>query len=116
MVGLTRSLAKRFEENKEPITVNAIVPGTVATGILPKSLIDTIPPQFVTPASLIVQAVENIINDSALTGKVLECSGNDIVDHPPPAFINEACEYNVGGKYKGKVSENAVLEFGSRKV
>ncbi|KAH7087752.1 hypothetical protein FB567DRAFT_470286, partial [Paraphoma chrysanthemicola] len=79
IIGLARSLGKRMSETRENITVNAIVPGLVATGILPEDLVDSVPSQYRTPASLIVQAVENLINDATITGQVIECSGTDIV-------------------------------------
>lgn len=101
-----------MKDQGDPVTVNAIVPGVVATGILPSSLIDAIPSQYLTPASLIVQAIENIINDSSITGQVLECNGSDIVDRPPPTYLNEACEYTVGGKYRSAAGDDAVLNFG----
>ncbi|KAI8942465.1 hypothetical protein NX059_000533 [Plenodomus lindquistii] len=112
VVGLARSLGKRMREEGEPITVNAIVPGTVPTAILPESVINAIPVEYLTPASLIVQAVDNIINDDSITGQVLECNGSDIVHRPPPDFLNQACLYTVGGKYREVAGDHAVLKHG----
>lgn len=101
-------------EQNEPITVNAILPGMVATGILSADLVEGVPKQYRTPASLIVQAIENIINDSSITGQAIECSGEDIVFRPPPPFANEASEFTAGGKYRELSGPNAVLSFGEK--
>ncbi|KAJ4990941.1 15-hydroxyprostaglandin dehydrogenase [Stagonosporopsis vannaccii] len=115
VIGLARSLGKRMNEEGEPITVNAIVPGTVPTAILPGAVIDAIPAEYLTPASLIVQAVENIINDDSITGQVIECSGSDIVHRPPPDFVNKACLYTAGGEYRKVAGNNAVMDHGAAK-
>lgn len=112
VLGLARSLGKRMMENGEPITVNSIIPGTVPTAILPQTVIDAIPTQFLTPASLIVKAIENILNDPSINGQAIECSGNDIVNRPPHPFVNEACKYTAGGGYREKAEQDAVLKFG----
>lgn len=101
-----------MKETGEPIAVNAIIPGTVPTAILPQSVIDAIPDQFLTPASLIVKAIENILNDPLINGQAIECSGNEIVNRPPHPFVNEACEYTAGGGYREKAGQDAVLKFG----
>ncbi|UPL02906.1 hypothetical protein LCI18_013840 [Fusarium solani-melongenae] len=109
VLGLARSLGKRMKENGEPITVNAIIPGTVPTAILPQGVIDAIPAQFLTPASLIVKAIEGVLNDSSINGQAIECSGTDIVNRPPHPFVNEACVYTAGGGYREKAGWDAVL-------
>jgi hypothetical protein len=104
-----------MKEEGQPITVNAIIPGVVATAILPDSVIQSIPEQYRTSPSLIVQAIENIINDSSITGQAIECNGQDIIHVPPPDYVNEACRYTVGGEYQAIAGGDAVRNFGLEK-
>lgn len=104
-----------MKEEGRPITVNAIIPGVVATAILPDSVIQSIPAQYRTSPSLIVQAIENIINDASITGQALECNGEDIINVPPPDYVNEACRYTVGGEYHTIAGADAVRNFGIQK-
>lgn len=100
-----------MQDEGEPITVNAIIPGLVATGILDAALVNSIPAQHRTPVSVIVQAIENIINDSSITGQAIECSGTEIVARPPAPYINEAARYIMQGEYKKTLGDDAVLKF-----
>ena len=104
-----------MKEEDQPVTVNAIIPGVVATAILPDSVIQSIPARYRTSPSLIVQAIENIINDSSITGQAIECNGEDIISIPPPDYVNEACRYTVGGEYQTLAGVDAVRKFGMEK-
>jgi hypothetical protein len=104
-----------MKELDEPITVNAILPGMVATGILSSDIVAGVPTEYRTPASLIVKAIETIIDDSSITGQAIECSGSEIVFRPPLPFVNAASEYTAGGKYRENADPNAVLQFGQQK-
>ena len=103
-----------MQEQNEPITVNAILPGMVATGILSDEIVGNVPEQYRTPASLIVQAIKDVLADSSITGQAIECSGKDIVFRPPPHYVNEASEYTAGGKYRDSLNPDAVMRFGDK--
>jgi hypothetical protein len=103
-----------MQEQNEPITVNAILPGMVATGILSDEIVECVPEQYRTPASLIVEAINNVLADSSITGQAIECSGKDIVFRPPPDYVNEASEYTAGGKYRDSSNPNAVMKLGEK--
>ncbi|KAH0827733.1 15-hydroxyprostaglandin dehydrogenase (NAD(+)) [Fonsecaea pedrosoi] len=115
IIGLARGLGKRMKEQGEPITVNAILPGMVATGILSGEIVQSVPLQYKTPASLIVDAVEMILKDDSLTGQAIECSGAEIVLRPALPFVNKASEYTAGGKYREGGNADAVLQFGQQR-
>lgn len=103
-----------MKEQNEPITVNAILPGMVATGILSGDIVQDVPSQYKTPASLIVDAIEMILKDDSLTEQAIECSGKEIVIRPALPFVNEASEYTAGGKYREGKNPDAVLQFGQQ--
>jgi len=84
-------------ELKEPITVNCICPGmsrsclskscfgvylTTAEGLVDTGLtglfVGVSPPEYVTPHSTIVKAVEVFLDDDSKNGLVAECSGEKI--------------------------------------
>ncbi|KAL4861705.1 hypothetical protein BDV12DRAFT_179871 [Aspergillus spectabilis] len=114
IIGLARSLGTRMVEQNEPITVNAIIPGVVPTSILSDEIIHAVPDAFRTPVSLIVKAINNIIDDSSINGQAIECSGSEIRARPPLPFINAAAEFTAGGKYKEALEANAVLKVGTQ--
>jgi hypothetical protein len=103
-----------MEELNEPITVNAIIPGVVATAILPDDVVNSIPEKFRTPVSLIVKAIETILDDSSINAQAIECSASDICSRPPPHFVNEAAEFTAGGKYKEALKSDTIMNFGAQ--
>jgi NAD(P)-dependent dehydrogenase (short-subunit alcohol dehydrogenase family) len=77
----------------EPITVNAICPGLVPTGLLPPAFTDGCEEYGITPTSTIAKAINGFLADDTLTGKVAECSGQDIIYRPSFEPPNEAAKY-----------------------
>jgi hypothetical protein len=70
---------------------------------------DVCPPEFLTPISTIVRAVEAFATDSTLTGKVAECSGEkvhyrEMLEYSDAAaeFIMRADNLGIQGKLEGK--------------
>uniref|UniRef100_A0A8H7K113 15-hydroxyprostaglandin dehydrogenase n=1 Tax=Bionectria ochroleuca TaxID=29856 RepID=A0A8H7K113_BIOOC len=65
---------------KENIRINCVLPGIVATKI--------IPPRCLTPVSTIVAAYRKCLEDKTLAGEALECSADKILPVPRPALQN----------------------------
>lgn len=84
--------------------IAGLVP-TPLVGILP----EVCPPEYQTPVSTIVRAVEAFATDGTLTGKVAECSGEkvyyrDMLEYSDPAaeFIMRGDDQGIQGKLKGR--------------
>jgi 15-hydroxyprostaglandin dehydrogenase (NAD) len=92
IVGLTRAMAKRLQDLKEPITVNCICPGLVDTGLTP-ALMAAAPTEHVTPRSTIVKAVLGFVEDDSLTGKAAECSVDKIYYRDQCEWSDESAKY-----------------------
>ncbi|KAL7270289.1 hypothetical protein RUND412_007006 [Rhizina undulata] len=85
LIGLTRSLAGPF--SRENITVNAILPAFVPTGLAPEGLIDAWPREHVTPMSTVMKAYDMFLDDEKrLTGQTGECSLDQV-------FLRQKLEY-----------------------
>ncbi|EXJ75451.1 uncharacterized protein A1O5_02147 [Cladophialophora psammophila CBS 110553] len=111
VIGLTRSLAYRLQKRCERITVNAICPAFVATGLVNPNLVKRVPEKYITPAATIVRAVHGFVQDRGLTGEVAECSGSEIFYRPGLSFSNEGSEWLMTGGLKsflGPGEEQAV--------
>ncbi|KAI9837918.1 MAG: hypothetical protein M1837_002657 [Sclerophora amabilis] len=94
IVNLIRSTASTYA--KENITVNCVCPAFVPTSLPPAKLKNAWPEEHITPPETIVRAFENFLNDRTLTGKVAECSLDqifyrEIIDYPNESqrWVNE---------------------------
>lgn len=83
----------------EPITVNAVCPGMVPTGLVPPAAINALEPDMVTVPQTVVDAINRFLEDDGLTGHVLEASGRDLISRPPCTPENDAARYMLGGSY-----------------
>lgn len=99
VVGLTRSMGQRLKQLKQPITVNCICPGLVPTNIMPDAITQVTPPEYVTPLTTIVRAVEGFVLDEecALQGQVAECSAQQVVMRPLNEYLDEASKHIFSG-------------------
>lgn len=95
---------------REPITVNCILPGLVATPLANAALLAAYPKDMVTPDTVIVKAVNNFLEDPSLTAQVAECSGQEIFYREILPYSNAAAEYMSPGKLEGKIDFGAALE------
>jgi NAD(P)-dependent dehydrogenase (short-subunit alcohol dehydrogenase family) len=100
IVGLTRSLAYRLKKRGELITVNAICPAFVVTGLISPDLAKKVPKEYITPVGTIVRAIEGFIDDQSVTGEVAECSGEEIFYRPVTSFSNKGSEWVMTGGLK----------------
>ncbi|KIW04466.1 uncharacterized protein PV09_04726 [Verruconis gallopava] len=112
VVGLTRAMGARLEQLKEPITVNCICPGLVPTNIMPEAISNATPPEFVTPLSTIVRAVEGFFADEEgkYQGQVAECSGESIVMRPQNEYKDDATRYIYSDSAYAKADREQVMK------
>ena len=88
LVGLARSAGPVFA--KENITVNAILPAFVPTGLAPPGLIDIFPKEHVTPISTVIKAFDTFLEYDSLSGETVELSQGDLFFRKKPDYPNES--------------------------
>ncbi|GFF45381.1 3-oxoacyl-[acyl-carrier-protein] reductase FabG [Aspergillus udagawae] len=91
VIGLVRSLARSLEW--EQIQINALAPAVIETNIAPDSALFR--SMILTPMSTATRAVAQLVNDSSLTGKVLELHGEEVTFAEPPAYVDEDTGTNI---------------------
>lgn len=96
VVGITRCLAQKLEALGEPITVNCVCPGAVATNISDGPITDDMA-KVLTPQSTIVRAVDGFLTDSSKNGVVAECSINNIHYRAQPDWGDEMAKQVMTG-------------------
>lgn len=95
LVGLTRSVGRRLLA-QDSISVNAILPGLVATSLPPPWLLTNCPQEYLTPMSTILRAYDDLMKEETVggrpsrkTGKCLEASQDGIYYREPVEFPSE---------------------------
>ncbi|CAG9983917.1 unnamed protein product [Clonostachys byssicola] len=73
---------------KENIRINCVLPGIVATKIIPPEMVAAVSSECLTPVSTIVAAYRKCLEDKTLAGEALECSADKILPVPKPALQN----------------------------
>lgn len=111
LVGLTRSLAPVAKQVN--ITINAICPALVATGLAPPGLMDSFSEDMVTPMSTIMRAFDELGDLDAVqrdgwrqgghTGQIVECSLGNLY------YREEVEKADHGQKNMAEGMENANL-------
>jgi 15-hydroxyprostaglandin dehydrogenase (NAD) len=94
-------MAQTLKQRGEPITVNCLCPGVVPTGLMPQTIVDSMPREMVTWASTMVKAINEFLADDTITGQAAECSGEDVIYREPYKPENEAARYMLSGKWIG---------------
>lgn len=90
VIGFMRSIAGKYMNDN--IRVNAICPGTVATGLLEAEAWKTFPQEYFTPISVIVGTVLKLIDgDNMADAKGVQASAGDV--------YGKAVEINVNNFY-----------------
>jgi len=92
LVGLTRSAGPLMLRDFN-ITINAILPGFVATGLAPAGLVDRWPKEYVTPMTTVLRAFDLFLGEKDMTGQCVELSGEDICPHSVPKYPNEVSRW-----------------------
>ncbi|KAL5337714.1 hypothetical protein BJX70DRAFT_409045 [Aspergillus crustosus] len=73
---------------KDNITLNAILPGIVATGAVPQASIDATKPEHLTPISTVIDAYMLCLSQKSLSGELVECSTDKYFLLPRPEMAN----------------------------
>jgi 15-hydroxyprostaglandin dehydrogenase (NAD) len=92
-------MAQTLKLRGEPITVNCLCPGVVPTGLMPQTIVDSMPREMVTGVSTMVKAISTFLADDSITGQAAECSGDDVIYREPYEPENEAARYMLSGKW-----------------
>jgi hypothetical protein len=92
-------MAQTLKLRDEPVTVNCLCPGIVPTGLMPQTIVDSMPHEMVTWVSTIVKAINAFLADDSITGQSAECSGEDVIYRQPYEPENEAARYMLSGKW-----------------
>lgn len=97
LVGLTRALAPKAAEHN--ITINAICPAMVRTGLAPPELLDAYPEKYITPMSTIMRAYDELMDEERrANGQVVEASQGELYyreQYKPLHTAKESQEYLV---------------------
>jgi hypothetical protein len=93
-------MAKRVQERGEPIRVNVVCPGFVATPLVSAHLAQVVPEDMKTPSSTVVAAVARFVQSRDANGEVAECSGKEVLIRPVLPYGNRQAEYWVESQYK----------------
>lgn len=96
-MGLTRAMGQALKHRNEAIAVNCLCPGVVPTGLMPQTIVDSMPPDMVTWPSTMVKAIHGFLDDDTITGQAAECSGTEVIYRPPYAPENEAARFMLSG-------------------
>lgn len=78
----------------ENITINAVLPAFVLTNLPPIPLRDVWPKEHETPMSTILRLYDMYL-DSDMTGRIGECTLEEIHFREPPDFSNESQKWIV---------------------
>ncbi|KAH7130022.1 putative short chain dehydrogenase/reductase [Dendryphion nanum] len=89
VVGIVRSLAKPLEP--EGIRINAICPNCIATGLADDNLFSNM---LLTPISVAIDAINEFVMNSKLSGVTAEISGEKFTVREPPEMVDEMTKKN----------------------
>ena len=73
---------------KENIKIGAVLPGIVATNIIPPEMVAAVSKDCLTPVSTIVSAYQRFLDDDSLAGKAIEATVEKHVIVPRPEYLN----------------------------
>lgn len=90
IVGLVRSAAPKIRHD-EGITINALAPGPVNTGINPDVRL-VVPQEHMTQMKTVLNVVDKFI-DEDITGQVAECTSSGFYLRDPIPFANESARF-----------------------
>jgi len=74
--------------SKENIKIGGVLPGIVATNIIPPEMVAAVSPDAMTPLSTIVSAYDKLLNDDSLAGKAIEASVDKHCIVARPEYLN----------------------------
>lgn len=89
LVGLTRSCGPPFLK-QDSITVNCICPAFVVTNLCPPHVLDKFPKEHITPMSTVIKAFDHFLDDSSVTGQIVELTLDELHFRKQPEWANES--------------------------
>ncbi|KAF2664358.1 hypothetical protein BT63DRAFT_429854 [Microthyrium microscopicum] len=79
----------RILKAKENISISGVLPGIVATNIIPPEMVAAVSPECLTPVSTIVGGYQKALDDPSLAGQAIEASSVDTyVQVKKPEYLN----------------------------
>jgi NAD(P)-dependent dehydrogenase (short-subunit alcohol dehydrogenase family) len=75
---------------KDNIRINCVMPGIVATNIIPPEMVAAVKPEFLTPVKTITDAYVKLLDDRTLYGQAIEGSVDKHLFFPDPPMMNGA--------------------------
>lgn len=97
LIGLTRSVGPRLLAD-DNLTVNAILPGMVVTGLTPPWLVAQIPQEYLTPMSTILRAFDDLIKEETVDGRLHRKTGQCLEAAEDKLFYREPVEFPSDGQ------------------
>lgn len=96
LVGLTRSVGPKLlaEDN---LTVNAILPGLVATALPSAWVLKQCHPEYITPMSLIIEAFDELMKEEIMDGKLTRKTGQCVEVSEDKLHYRKPVEYSSEG-------------------
>ncbi|KAB8078559.1 hypothetical protein BDV29DRAFT_145322 [Aspergillus leporis] len=74
---------------KDNIHINCVLPGIVATPIVPPEMVEAVSPECRTPMKTVLDAVQIFLEDTTgMAGELLECSADKLISYQLPAMGN----------------------------
>ncbi|CEL02131.1 Putative 15-hydroxyprostaglandin dehydrogenase (NAD()) (AFU_orthologue; AFUA_3G09480) [Aspergillus calidoustus] len=78
-------------KQKENILINVVMPGIVATPIVPPEMIAAVTPECITPVETVLKAYQVFLEDTTgMAGEILECSAHKLIYYRLPEYGNGA--------------------------
>ena len=101
LLGLTRSVTSLLRDDN--IAVNCICPAFVATNLAPPGIVESCPPERLTPMSTIVRAFDelNVQRKERKTGQAVECVEGELYYRDPVEFMCEGSKWLNDEKTNG---------------
>jgi 15-hydroxyprostaglandin dehydrogenase (NAD) len=96
LLGLTRSVGVRLL-SQDNLSVNAILPGIVATPFLPPGVIDQCPGEYVTPMTTILAAFDDLLKEEIVDGKAERKTGKCLEASEDKLYYRDTPEYSSEG-------------------
>ncbi|KAJ9209964.1 hypothetical protein DTO166G4_8436 [Paecilomyces variotii] len=76
-------------KQKDNIFINTVLPGIVATPIVPPEMIEAVTPECITPVETVIRGYHRFLDDdTGVTGQVLEASADKLVAYDLPEMGN----------------------------
>lgn len=74
---------------KENVLINCVLPGIVATPIVPPEMIAAVSPECITPVKTVLEAYNKFLEDTTgMAGEALECSADKLIFYNLPDMGN----------------------------